>query len=338
MFFYFVFISTGLSTAYSLNECQRFCESEFICYYKCKKQENSNSKVSQISESKLFSEIRLSFNCFIEDEEKCNTESESDLEYYDCLKEVGCLVANNGPVLSSKLPELLWPTVQSFYQKVVLPQVELKECEICNSEYSAEDFYECVYYNCQKKINENSKLLQFVDQSSQCNKCMNRASEDQTLCMWVNCRSELVNKQILYKEMKLDNLTCTDCESIVYADQYYNCISMHCSQLFTQTTLQSIKVSDQCIQCQEVEESLYSSCAVFSCKQEILLLGGDFELFNTKVQSCDLLLGENYYECIKAEKSIFNVFWVLFGLVFIVLAGFAFLWKKPEDSYKLIVS
>ena len=339
MLFYLVLISTELATVFSLNQCQRSCESEALCFYTCKKQEIFNSKANQPSNSNQFSGIRLAFNCFIEDEEKCNKDSDTDQEYYDCLKDVGCLVANKGPELSPKLPEILWPAIQSYYQKVVLPQEELKECETCKSEYFAEDFYACVYYNCQGKLSENTKLLQFVDQASQCSKCNNRASDDQALCMWVHCRSELLSKQFLYKEIRLDNLTCTDCESIVYADQYYNCISMYCSQLFTQTALQSIQLNDQCKQCLKVEESSFSSCAVFSCKQEILSLEGGLELFNSKVQSCDLLLDENYLECVKAEEKISGVVWALFGVGLMALAGMALLWKKrPEDSYRLIVS
>lgn len=336
----YFFVSAALATIFPLNECLKSYDyGTDTCYNFCTYYAKSEHLGDKDESLEPIKNIRLSFDCEVGDAEMCNEEYESDQEYYDCLVRVGCLSAKKVPQISGKVPEFLWSAVQKYYQTVALPNVELQECQSCKDEYFADDFYACVYYNCQDKLKDNIKYLQFIRKSADCSKCYNRASDDTEFCMWTKCRSEIVNKEFLYKELNQENLTCTDCESIVFADDYYNCISLYCSRLWSQENLNQLTtINEDCEQCKNIQSDLYEDCANVACKEEILELGGSSELFNDKRINCGRLLDEAYQDCVSSEQSLIGIAWVLFGVLGAVFICAVIGWKSKEDSYRLIVS
>lgn len=336
----YFFISTALATVYLRDECTNVCDSDTdTCISYCTKYSKTEDLEDQGFNSKLVNNIRLSFDCSVEDAEMCNDRFEEDQEYYDCLVDVGCLKVKGAMLMKGKVPEFLWPAVQKYYQMVAMPRLELQECETCKDEYFADDFYACVYYNCQDKLKDSIKYLNFIKKSSDCSKCNNRASADTELCIWSQCRSELVNKHFLFKDLNQDAQTCSDCESIVFADDYYNCISLYCSRLWSQENLNSLTtINENCEQCRSVERSLYEDCACVACKEEIVQLGGSPELIQEKKVDCGKLLDEEYQECVSRERRFSGVAWGLAGVFVVGFACVAVGWRSKADSYRLIVS
>jgi hypothetical protein len=132
--------------------------------------------------------------------------------------------------------------------------------------------------------------------------------------MWKECRKEIVNKQVLFNDQDNMNMTCKECEKIVFADDYYNCIALHCNNLWSADSFDALLIDkdSQCRTCRNIEENdSFSECLRFSCKTEIFsLLEVDLTRFR---KDCTKLLDQEYLECLKSETNQSSLsLWVYF--------------------------
>ena len=341
-----------ITTTYLALSCNPACESlcqelngRASCYKSCSCPESPSQSPDPKLKSQLASIIKLKYVCDIKDVENCESSSSNEEEFYDCLERVRCLVYNDGAKLLESIPKALRLAAQPSY----ISFKDEEKCESCKDEYYADEFYACVYYNCQKRLTEVKGLMK-VAKSEECRSC-DKKEKAENLCVWQECREDFVNKETLIGESEGKNMTCKDCEQIVFADDYYNCIALYCNRLWSEEDLREVSGGKDsgCALCDRLkdDDGLYRSCVKYSCKSEIVsLLKLDL---SSMADNCDNLVGEAYESCTSSASprplsalTVFILVAVLTLLIALIVLLFPVLIKllKHEDPhvYSLLTS
>ena len=318
--------------------CKSLCQElngRASCYKSCSCPESPSKPADAKLKSELASYINLKYVCDIKDVEKCETSSSNEEEFYECLEQVRCLVYNDGAKLLETIPKALRLAVQPSY----ILFNDQGTCDSCKDEYYADDFYACVYYNCQKRLSQVKGLVK-VAKRNECRDC-GIGENESNFCVWQECRQDFVNKENLVVDGEGKNMTCKDCEKIVFADDYYNCIALYCNSLWSQDDLQEVtkKNESKCALCDALsdEEELLKTCEKFSCKSEILSLL-KLDLSNLP-NNCNNLIGESYEACISAatssSTSYFSLLLTLTLLLLLLLILSTILFKRPTQDFQV---
>jgi hypothetical protein len=248
--------------------------------------------------------------------QRCNTLCQKLNGKISCFEGCGCtpmlkseeknsLQELNGFNIISVTPPHLWTAVQPVALKLNnFNSGKFNQCGTCLYLYSSENYYECVYWNCRQSIHEKSQFINKIQKKN-----LTGLSYDEKIdYIWFYYRKDLLDKSILFKEFYVPELDqannddlCKDCESLVYADDYYNCVLRYCRQATSKISLfnNTIQVSGLCSHCKDLEESYYQ-CVSFYCKDEVLTNAykdTETQAKLTKCEDCKYTTDGNYDNC-----------------------------------------
>ncbi|OMJ82537.1 hypothetical protein SteCoe_16769 [Stentor coeruleus] len=299
--------------------CDKFCASlcersngKDKCFASCNCQKKQTNELTDLVLKTDYKDyIRNKFECYIEDVYECE-ELPTEDEYYYCLYYRDCLEAIDITHLFSSLPLNLIPAIEPSYIRLSWPIYPLlSSCNECFyspkllefSSQNLEEYYSCVYVNCKSEIlNDFSKQLLGSSKQNICYDCGEYLNtNDDINCIWFNCRYEIVQKNELFKDFYLEELksqynlqSCDDCDSLVYADEYYNCIKNYCKDddegKFENFNMDKLQ---ECLNCEYVENTQWNECYNSKCKLDSVknFLSSDTQNANESINKSTLYAG-----------------------------------------------
>lgn len=137
--------------------------------------------------------------------------------------------------------------------------------------------------------------------------------QDYTDCLWYYCRSEVINKEVLFKEKALDLTSCLDCESLYPHYNYFSCVYENCQEKIRETA-KLVAINTPNVLVQRIPMKTYSTCAdcyidyygyfydcvYYYCRSEVI----DKEVLMSSAtlskscSSCSNYSGTNYNNCV----------------------------------------
>jgi hypothetical protein len=120
----------------------------------------------------------------------------------------------------------------------------------------------------------------------------------------------------------------------VFADDYYNCIALHCNNLWNKKSFEQFQTihneDSDCKACGSFEDNQdFVDCARFSCKAEIFSwLNVDLARFQ---KDCSTLLDQEYLDCIKDETILSSLNFLVLFTAF-ALMSLCFMLKMSKST------